>query len=148
MQRVSEKLLSMFDAKIVTKGGLGQSRDCTMLNWRGGDGAGNRTEQIYAYIIINVHLLKTLSLCTPCVPSNVPTPLVPLESESRRFMSRPCRELHFCRVRQSCLAFHFSSKNCRNCKIQENREPIVINALNNWKSRYFISVTQKVTKRK
>ena len=49
---------------------------------------------------------------------------------------------------KSCVAFHFPGKNNLDCKIQVKSKPTVINALNNWKSRYFFIVTQQISKRK
>ena len=46
------------------------------------------------------------------------------------------------------MAFHFPGKNNLDCKIQVKSKPTVINALNNWKSRYFFIVTQQISKRK
>ena len=46
------------------------------------------------------------------------------------------RELHFFRV---AWLFIFPEKNSLNRKTRVKSKPIMINALNNWKSKYFIS---------
>ena len=55
------------------------------------------------------------------------------------------RELHFFRV---SWLFIFPEKNSLNRKTRVKSKPIMINALNNWKSKYLISSHITITKRK
>ena len=55
------------------------------------------------------------------------------------------RELHFFRV---AWLFIFPEKNSLDRKTRVKSKPIMINALNNWKSKYLISSHITITKRK